>query len=56
MFAKIRDKGWKSLVWTAHFVSPDSREYKRLRYHKKTAALDLLCHQKKGTGAAVVRW
>lgn len=32
MFKKIRDKGWKSMIWTAHFVSPDSREFKKLRH------------------------
>ena len=31
MFKRIRDNGWKSMIWTAHFVSPDSREFKRLR-------------------------
>ena len=34
MFARIREKGWKSMIWTAHFMSPDSREHKLLRYGK----------------------
>jgi len=32
MFRKVRDNGWKSMIWTAHFVSPDSLEHKRRRY------------------------
>ena len=32
MFDRIRKNGWKSMIWTAHFVSPDSREFKALRY------------------------
>ena len=31
MFDRIRKNGWKSMIWTAHFVSPDSREFKALR-------------------------
>ena len=34
MFRRIREKGWKSMIWTAHFVSPDSREHKLLRAGK----------------------
>ena len=34
MFERIRSHGWKTMIWTAHFVSPDSREYKMLRYGK----------------------
>jgi len=34
MFRRIREKGWKSMIWTAHFVSPDSREFKKLRHGK----------------------
>ncbi len=56
MFDKIRANGWKSIIWTAHFVSPDSREYKRLRYHPNTDGLDILAHRKHGREAAVVRW
>ena len=32
MFERIRSHGWKTMIWTAHFVSPDSREYKMLRH------------------------
>lgn len=32
MFERIRSHGWKTMIWTAHFISPDSREYKMLRY------------------------
>ena len=34
MFRRIREKGWKSMIWTAHFMSPDSREHKMLRAGK----------------------
>ena len=35
LFDRIRSHGWTPLIWTANFVSPDSREYKKLRYHRK---------------------
>ncbi|MBQ7188503.1 MAG: glycoside hydrolase [Kiritimatiellae bacterium] len=58
LFARITAQGWIPLIWTAHFVSPDSREYKRLRYHKKLNGLDYLAYRKKpgSKEAAVVRW
>ena len=34
MFLRIREKGWKAMIWTAAFVSPDCREYKMLRHGK----------------------
>ena len=40
LFDRIRSHGWIPLIWTAHFVSPDSREYKKLRYHDKLDCLD----------------
>ena len=48
MFARIRGKGWKSMIWTAHFVSPDSREFKRLRFGKgyMIDGLDYLAYNK----------
>jgi len=57
LFDRINAQGWVPLIWTAHFVSPDSREYKRLRYHPKLNGLDLLAYRKKpGKEAGVVRW
>ncbi len=58
MFGRINAHGWKSLIWTAHFVTPDSREYKRLRYHPKLNGLDYLAYRRKpgSHDAAVVRW
>ena len=56
MFARIRAKGWKSLIWMAYFVSPDSREYKELRYHPATHGRNLLLHRAVGNEAAIIRW
>ena len=57
LFDRIRAQGWVPLIWTAHFVSPDSREYKRLRHHPKLDGLDLLAYSDKpGKAAGVVRW
>ena len=58
LFDRINSHGWIPLIWTAHFVSPDSREYKRLRYHKKLNGLDYLAYRKQpgSHAAAVVRW
>ena len=58
MFARMRARGWTPLVWTAHFVSPDSREYKRLRHHPPTGGLDYLVHRAApgSREAAVLRW
>ena len=58
MFGRINAQGWIPLIWTAHFVSPDSREYKRLRYHQKFKGLDYLAYRKApgSREAAVVRW
>ena len=58
LFDRIRSHGWTPLIWTAHFVSPDSREYKRLRHHDTHACLDYLAYRKKpgSKEAAVVRW
>ena len=58
LFDRIRAQGWTPLIWTAHFVSPDSREYKRLRFHEKLHGLDYLALRKAtgSTEAAVVRW
>ena len=58
LFDRINAKGWIPLIWTAHFVSPDSREYKRLRYHPLFHGLDYLAYRKApgSHDAAVVRW
>ena len=58
MVARMRAHGWTPLIWTAHFVSPDSREYKRLRFHEKLGGLDHLAYRAKpgSREAAVVRW
>ena len=58
MFDRINAQGWIPLIWTAHFVSPDSREYKKLRHHLKLNGLDYLAYRKKPNSheAAVVRW
>ena len=50
MFRRIREKGWKSMIWTAHFVSPDSIEHKRLRaqrgYNKSDDGCDYLAYRR----------
>ena len=48
MFAKIRANGWKSMIWTAHFVSPDSIDFKLLRHGRgyRRDGLDLLAYRK----------
>ena len=58
LFSRIRAQGWIPLIWTAHFVSPDSREYKRLRYAPTKGGLDYLAYRKKGGSheAGVARW
>ncbi|MGN0832986.1 MAG: glycoside hydrolase family 31 protein [Kiritimatiellia bacterium] len=57
MFDRINAQGWVPLIWTANFVSPDSREYKRLRYHPKLNGLDYLAYAPApGKAAGVVRW
>ena len=58
LFDRIRSYGWTPLIWTANFVSPDSREYKKLRYHRKPDGLDYLIHvDRPGShDAAVFRW
>jgi len=56
MFRKIHTHGWKALLWMVPFVSPDSREYKQLRYHEKLPTEDALVHRKDSRQAAVVRW
>ncbi|MBQ7667306.1 MAG: glycoside hydrolase [Kiritimatiellae bacterium] len=58
MFDRIRSHGWTPLIWTAHFVSPDSREYKRLRYHEKFDTLDYLAYRRDPASreAAAIRW
>lgn len=57
MFDRINAQGWIPLIWTAHFVSPDSREYKRLRHHHKLDGLDYLAYTPEpGKNAGVVRW
>lgn len=56
MFRRIRSHGWKAIIWMAYFVSPDSREYKKLRYHNQHSTLDLLVHRKDSDEAAVIRW
>jgi len=50
MFRRIREHGWKSMIWTAHFVSPDSREFKKLRYGKgyMIEGKDVLAYSKFG--------
>lgn len=58
LFDRVNAQGWIPLIWTAHFVSPDSREYKRLRYHPKSGGLDYLALRKApgSHDAAAVRW
>ncbi|MBQ3806867.1 MAG: glycoside hydrolase [Kiritimatiellae bacterium] len=58
LFDRINAHGWTPLIWTAHFVSPDSREYKKLRYHDTHNCLDYLAYRKVpgSHDAAVVRW
>lgn len=56
IFTKVSSNGWKSMIWAAYFVSPDSKDYKRLRYHPNTQGLDYLVHRSKGKEAAVIRW
>ena len=58
LFDRINAQGWTPLIWTAHFVSPDSREYKKLRYHDTHNCLDYLAYRKApgSREAAVVRW
>ncbi len=58
LFDRINAHGWTPLIWTAHFVSPDSREYKKLRYHDTHNCLDYLAYRKTpgSRAAAVVRW
>ena len=60
MLDRFRANGWKTMIWTAHFVSPDSREYKRLRHGRgyMINGLDVLAYRKDGKGreAGVVWW
>ncbi|MGN0852631.1 MAG: glycoside hydrolase family 31 protein [Kiritimatiellia bacterium] len=58
IFDLVRANGWIPMIWTAHFVSPDSREYKKLRYHKALKGLDYLAYEKRpgSKNAGVVRW
>ncbi len=60
MFRRIREKGWKSMIWTAAFVSPDSREYKLLRHGRgyMIVGKDVLAYDKatKGKKAGVKWW
>ncbi len=56
MFDKIHSHGWKAIIWMTYFVSPDSREYKKLRYHNHHTTLDHLVHRKDDNAAAVLRW
>ena len=50
MFRRIREKGWKAMIWSAHFVSPDSVEHKRLRhglgYSRDDDGHDLLAYRR----------
>lgn len=58
MIGRILSHGWTPMIWTAHFVSPDSREYKKLRYNPTLDGLDYLAYAKK-TGSretAIIRW
>ena len=57
LFGRINANGWVPMIWTAHFVSPDSREYKRLRHHRKLNGLDYLAYTvEPGKEAGVIRW
>ena len=56
LFGTIRERGWKSLVWASHFVSPDNGVFGRLRYEPHFGGLDLLCHRKADSQPAIVRW
>ena len=60
MFRRIREKGWKAMIWTAAFVSPDCREYKLLRHGKgyMIDGKDVLAYDKARPGrhAGVVWW
>lgn len=57
MFDRIRGNGWKSMIWTAHFVSPDSREYKILRYGRgyMINGLDVLAYRKEPSAKSAAR-
>ena len=57
MFDRIRRNGWKSMIWTAHFVSPDSREFKALRYGPgyMIQGLDLLAYRQEENAKLAVR-
>ena len=50
LFRKVRGYGWKSMIWTAHFVSPDSLEHKRRRfargYNRSDDGCDLLAYRR----------
>lgn len=57
MFDRIRRNGWKSMIWTAHFVSPDSREFKALRYGPgyMIQGLDLLAYRQEENAKLAAR-
>ena len=48
LFRRIHDNGWKAMIWTAHFISPDSLEAKRLRFGRgyMIDGLDYLAYSK----------
>ena len=54
MFQKVHDHGWKAMIWTAYFLSPDSRKQKRLRYgpgyNKSEDGRDLLVYRRSMAG------
>lgn len=60
MFARIHSNGWKAMIWTAHFVSPDCIEFKKLRAGKgyMLDGLDYLAYSKYHSGkkAGVIWW
>ena len=54
MFQRIHDNGWKAMIWTSYFLSPDSRKHKRLRYgpgyNKSEDGRDLLVYRRSMAG------
>ncbi len=56
MFERIRQKGYKSLLWMAYWVSPDSREYRQLCHYLRGRGSDFLVRRASDSEAAIFRW
>ncbi len=48
MFARIHEKGWKSMIWISHFVAPEGGDFIRLRHGRGYTldGLDVLAYSK----------